>query len=129
MMTKEAILKEVYAIMNSNENDIVLNFESERIAGTNYRVFFNSVVNGDTLDYVDEVGDDAYDSFDLKQIKEQVALYADQIETIMNDVTKFAKTNPTVGRWTKGGKLVKMDFEYAFPFRYEVTDRNIITVF
>ena len=129
-MTKEMLINEINAIMNLPENDDILTFHCEKIGVKNFRVEFANAITGDNLDFIDENGDNAYDRFDLQQMRKNVELISDQLDVIMREVKLFAKTNPSVGQWIKGGIPCKCDFGRAYPFRYEVTRQDrIITVY
>ena len=127
-MTKANIINAIQGIINSVENEDLIEVNGTDI-GHGFKVIFDAIVGEKELALAEELGEDAFDDFDIKQMEKHIERTDDQLDTILKEVRKFAASKPGVGRWTRGGKRVRCtDYDEANPFVYEVIAEGIIKV-
>lgn len=126
-MTKSEIVNAIQNIINSVENEDLIEVNGTDI-GHGYKVVFDAIVGAKSLALAEELGEDAFDDFDIRQMEKSLERADDQLDTILKEVKRFATTNPSVGEWTRGGKHVRGDFGLELPFVYEVISDGVIKV-
>ena len=127
-MIKENIISAITGIINSVENENLIEVDNMEI-GYGYKVVFDAIVGEKELELAKELGDEAFDEFDIKIMTEALDRTDAQLDTILKEVRAFAKTKPEVGKWIKGGKITRCtDYDLDRPFRYEVIEDGVIKV-
>lgn len=119
------MLNKINTLLNSVENENLIAINNSALVN-GYVIRFNAIIG---KEHVENAAEDLYDNFDLEQMTKDLEDQDDQSEVIIKAAKKFAATNPTVGRWTRCGRIIKAtDYDLAERFVLEVIEPGVIRV-